>query len=292
MKIVKLKGGLGNQMFQYAYARLLDTLCDECVKLDYSAYKVDCEDAVRVPRIAEFKIVLDSCTDKELKKINYFNHIGMYNSPKYKASIALENLVNRKYFLSSRKYIEPSKVMKYSYFDGYWQDINYIRPIEMLLREEFKPRNPISEASKKMINIVSGQNSVFVGVRRGDYANEQKHYGVFESAYYKRAMKYISERVKNPIFYIFSNDVKWCKDNLDWGDYKISYREPEQQVSDFEELLIMSSCRNAIIINSTFHWWGAFLITNKDKIICCPDKWFFDKAKINIYPKDWVQIGS
>ena len=106
-------------------------------------------------------------------------------------------------------------------------------------------------------------------------------------------MKKISEKTENPIFYIFSNDINWCKQNLALDNsFKIVYREPEQQVDDFEELMLMSSCKHAIMVNSTYHWWGAYLIKNKNKVICCPKKWFFDDKPIDIIPNDWVVIDT
>ena len=136
------------------------------------------------------------------------------------------------------------------------------------------------------------ENAVFIGVRKGDYAADKKsieHYGNFDSQYYLAAMKTIASKVENPKFYVFSNDVEWCKKNLDWGGYNIFYREPEQQTDDFEELMLMSSCKHAIIVNSTYNWWGAYLIKNPDKIVCCPKKWFFDDAPIDIVPDSWIK---
>ena len=103
-------------------------------------------------------------------------------------------------------------------------------------------------------------------------------------------MSYIAKRLYDPVFYVFSNDVQWCKEHLKWDDFNVQYREQEQQVSDLEEFFIMQSCRNAIIINSTFHWWAAYLIDNPDKIVIHPSKWFFDNKPIDIYHPDWVTV--
>lgn len=290
MKIVKLKGGLGNQMFQYSYAKLLSSLTDEEVKLDFSSYKNNNGDTVRVPRIAEFDITLKECSQADLKNVNFFNHIGKYSSLKYKAGIWLESKLNSKYYLAPREYIDPNKTLKYSYFDGYWQNVDYVEPIKKELFSEFIPRKTLSDNTMKMIQTVEKQNAVFIGVRKGDYTAEKRHYGSFGSDYYKIAMEYIAKRVESPVFYIFSNDVKWCKRNMDWGNFKVIYREPEQQTSDFEELILMTHFKHAIIINSTYHWWGAYLIQNKEKIVCCPEKWFFDHCYIDIYPKQWVKM--
>lgn len=290
MKIVKLKGGLGNQMFQYAYAKLLQTLTDEEVKLDYSAYEINNGDSVRKPRICQFSLTLDGCSKEELKKINVLSHVGVYSSIKYKAGIWIENKINKKYYLAPREYINPKKVLNYSYYDGYWQNVAYIEPIKKQLMEDFMPKEKISNATSRIIEEIKDKNAVFIGVRKGDYTSEKSHYGTFDSGYYISAMKYINERVENPIFYVFSNDVQWCKENMDWGTFQVIYREPDQQISDFEELILMTKFKHAIIINSTFHWWGAYLIQNKYKIVCCPEHWFFDDCHIDIYPSEWVKM--
>ena len=105
-------------------------------------------------------------------------------------------------------------------------------------------------------------------------------------------MGYIKERIENPVFYVFSNDIEWCKNNIDWLDYNVKFRNKEDQVDDFEELIIMSSCKHAIVVNSTYNWWGAYLIENPNKIVCCPDRWFFDDKPIDIIPDNWVRISK
>ena len=291
MKIVKLKGGLGNQMFQYSYAKLIERLSNEEVKLDYSAFQTLQDDAVRVPRIAKFNLTLKAATNEDLKKIFLFNHRGNSLSYIYKFGIFLESKINKKYFWEpNRAYISPESVVDYEYFDGYWQSWRYIESIRNEILNDFTPNYELSQQTKLTKKIMQEENSVFVGVRRGDYAEERSHYGSFESEYYLRAMKTIEEREKNPVYYIFSNDIPWCKENLDWGGRSVIYREKELQTDDFEELMLMASCKHAIIINSSYHWWGASLISNADKIICCPEKWWFDDAPIDIIPEKCYRI--
>ena len=98
--------------------------------------------------------------------------------------------------------------------------------------------------------------------------------------------------VNNPVFYIFSNDIGWVKKNLDLDRYRVVYRENENIIDDFEELQLMASCKHSIIGNSTFHWWGAWLINNPDKIIVAPKRWFFDNKPIDIVPPTWIRIDE
>jgi hypothetical protein len=293
MKIVKLKGGLGNQMFQYTYAKLLQKRTGDEIHIDYSSFEALDGDNVRVPRIEQFKLSLPPATKEDIKKICILHHSGNSRSVKYRAGIAVESVINRKYYFEkNRAYIKPEDIMDNNYFDGYWQSWRYVEEVKDKISKDFVPRQELSENTKSMQKVIQNQNAVFIGVRRGDYSNRPQHYGSFGSDYYQNAMKYISEYVTNPIFYIFSNDIEWCKNNLDWGTFNVIYRESDQQTSDFEELMLMASCKHAIIINSSFHWWGATLIDNANKIVCCPIKWWFDDKPIDIIPDNWVRIEN
>ena len=296
MKIVKLKGGLGNQMFQYAFAKLLEQVTGDTVKLDFSSFTSLKNDTVRIPRIANFKLSLGAATNQDIKNICKFTHYSNSQSFFYRLGIFAEKTINRRYFWErSRAHIELDKIINFLYFDGYWQSYRYVDLVFDKLLSDFLPIKELSENTRQIQKSIQAQNAVFVGIRKGDYnANKHSiaHYGSFSSNYYLEAMEKISEIVDKPIFYIFSNDIAWCKENLDFGNNNIVYRETEQQTDDFEELMLMTSCKHAIIINSSYHWWGARLINNPTKIIYCPDKWFFDNAPIDIIPDTWHKIKA
>ncbi len=291
MKIVKLKGGLGNQMFQYSYALLVEKRTNQAVKLDYSAYLNLESDTIRVPRIEKFQIHLASANPEEIASICKFSHKGNSLSFRYKLGIFAEEKLNRRYFREpNRAYIDPAELMGYDFFDGYWQSWRYVEEVKSNITTEFKPNYTLSERTRATQSLMLSENSVFVGVRRGDYCAEKEHYGSFDSSYYLKAMSYISHRVYNPVFYIFSNDIEWCKSNLQFENYHVKYRDPELQTDDFEELMLMASCQHAVIVNSSYHWWGATLIQNPQKIVCCPENWWFDDKPIDIIPDKWIRI--
>lgn len=291
MKIVKLKGGLGNQMFQYTYAKLLKKKTGEEVRLDYSAFQPLGDDKVRVPRIEKFSLSIPAATQEEVNKACVLRHTGNSQTFKYRVGVYLEGKLNRKYFIEpNRAFIEPNLIIKHTYFDGYWQSWRYVEEVKDELKMDFTSNYELSDKTQITKDVMEEQNAVFVGVRRGDYAKEAAHYGSFGSDYYERAMAYIAVHVEHPVFYVFSNDIEWCKKNINWGTYTVNFREPEYQTSDFEELMLMASCKHAIIVNSSYNWWGATLINNPNKIVCCPEKWWFDDKPIDIIPDNWVRI--
>jgi len=291
MRIVKLKGGLGNQMFQYAFAKCLEKETGDIVKLDYSAYDTLQEDTIRKIGISKYCITLESASIEELRSILRLNHKSNSQSFGYRVGILIENAINKSYYWEpDRRFRSIQSLKDYSYFDGYWQSWRYVDLIKNELVRDFQPNYTLSQATVTLKNTMECQNSVFIGVRRGDYSKELSHYGSFSTQYYRNAMGFISAHVDNPVFYIFSNDIQWCKTNIDWGNHTVVFRDLDQQTSDFEELQLMTSCKHAIIVNSTFNWWGATLIKNDRKIVCCPEKWWFDNKPIDIINNGWIKI--
>jgi len=291
MKIVKLKGGLGNQLFQYSFAKLLQKKYDADVKLDYTAFTSLRNDDVRLPRLNRFNISLAPALDIDLNSVLKLPHKGNSQSNYYRAGILLETIINKKYYFeNSRAYINPDSICEYSYFDGYWQSWRYVNEVGDIIRKDLTPIKDLSVKTALLKKKMESEASVFVGVRKGDYATETKHYGKFDADYYLEAMRIIEQKVEKPVYYIFSNDIEWCKANLNWGNRSVIYREKRDQTDDFEELILMASCRHSIIINSTFHWWGASLYSRDDKIVIAPQKWFFDGKPIDIVKKKWLQI--
>lgn len=294
MKIVKIKGGLGNQLFQYSFLKSLQIKYGcENVKADLSFYNGIKNDNVKVPRIEKLKVILNIASNKELSDACMFKHVGNPKTIKYKANIFLEKSFNKNYYFENdRDYRDLSKILNFKYYDGYWQSWRYMEGIENTLRNEFVLKDKLSVETKKTIDLISNENSVFIGIRRGDYlANNRsrKRFGIFSNDYFNKAVEIIKEKVDNPILYVFSNDIKWVKENMKFNCETV-YREDEDQTSDIEELFIMASCKHAIIVNSTFYWWGAWLINNKDKIVIAPDKWFADGSPIDIVPETWIKI--
>lgn len=294
MKIVKFKGGLGNQLFQYAFLRALQLEYD-CGEIysDFSFYKNISGDTVRVPRIEQLQVIHSQASAQDLRKVCIFNHDANPNLLISRIKAFMERKINKDYFYEpDRSFLDISKILANKYFDGYWQSWRYMVGIEQQLKDEVRPKRTLSESTIKTIDQLKDYESVFVGIRRGDYLATswaKKHYGAFGQDYFDEAVRIIKEKVENPVLYVFSNDIAWVKDNITF-DCEVRYREDDEQTSDIEELFIMSSCKHAIIVNSTFYWWGAWLIDNPDKIIVAPKNWFADGSSIDIVPPMWVKI--
>ena len=249
-------------------------------------------DRIRQPRLKKINLSLSEAKNDEIKKTCYFVQNGFSICSKIKAFF--EIVFNKQYFFEKKQQIvTKEEIDSYSYFDGYWQSWRYIDEVKEIVLHEILDEDRISEHTKNLICKIANEEAVFIGVRRGDYLSKKakKLYGSFPIDYYCNAIKIINSLVKDPVFYVFSDDIEWCKTNIKYDGSIIKYRENSDQISDFEELMLMAHCKHAIIMNSTFHWWGAYLISNKEKQIIAPKEWFINGDKIDIIPPSWIQLS-
>jgi len=249
MIIVKLKGGLGNQMFQYAHGRNLSYRGKTVLKLDKSFFK-------------------NTIWQRIIGVTSRKYELGEFN-------------INAK--LTDKKYK--------NILEGYWQNEKYFKDIRKTICEDFTLKKESSNF-KKSAKIISQTHSVSVHFRRGDYAEKrktQKYHGLLDTNYYQRALDIINEKVKNPHFFVFSDNPSWVKKNL-------SINKPLTVISGFhkltnpEELILMSLCKHNVIANSSFSWWGAWLNKNSKKIVIAPKRWFRAKIDSEIVPQSWIRL--
>lgn len=291
-KVIKFKGGLGNQLFQYAFLRGLEERYNIEIKADMSTY-TEIYHELCVAKIQEYNVKLNISTEEEKMSICKIKHAGSQFKIGYKFKTLLEILVNRRYFYEwKRPYIKESKIIQNDYFDGCWQCEKYFCDIRTQLMEELSLKKGISEEGLQQIKELENCNSVLAGFRRGDYfknAKMKKHYGSCDIEYYQKAIEYIERNVENPVFYVTSDDMEWVRRNIVFHS-KTIYREKEKRSSDAEEIIVMSHCKHAFIANSTFLWWMAWLICNKNAIIIAPYNWYADGTKTDIIPDSWIKL--
>ncbi|MFA6537843.1 MAG: alpha-1,2-fucosyltransferase [Negativicutes bacterium] len=302
--IIKLQGGLGNQLFQYAAAKTLALKLGVQLKLDITTalgeYASEQANTVRIYELGKFVIDDEFATDAEIcrfrlspMKIAEFNILARAKRKILKIIERLSFTGNAKYYLEPTFSFDKQfwLLNDDTYLEGYFQSYKYFENIAALLRGEFM----IKQQSHTAIKLHSGEGipceSVSVHVRRGDYVTNEEtntYHGVCSLKYYQAAMKLIAGRVENPLFYVFSDDLEWCKANL-VTEYRIEFVDWCQ--SPQEELLLMCQCRHNIIANSSFSWWGAWLNVNPEKIVIAPKKWFnVKKDTSDLMPDSWLRI--
>lgn len=288
MIITRLTGRLANQMFQYAIGRALSIKNNTEFKLDLYSFK---EPPFWPYVINRFNIVINPATEDEIKKFKKFHWKKGKFWFWYNRIFA-----DRKKFVDERQFnFEPwvLTVKGPAYLDGYWQTEKYFKEVEDVIRKDFTLRNPLSEQSKNFENQIDMVEAVSLHVRRDEMVSNKRindWHGVCSIDYYNQAIQEIARKVKNPHFFMFSDDPNWTKENIK-PPFPSTYM-PYNTDHPEEDLFLMSRCKHHIIANSTFSWWGAWLNPKKDKVVIAPKKWF-NSPKMNtedIIPETWIKI--
>ena len=281
MIITKLKGGLGNQLFQYATGRAAALHHKLPLKLDLTIFKT--YKLHNGYRLDQYAIQADIATENEIINLKGRNNVLF-------SALRKAGLIKRKsYFKEKRSSYFDERVLKnkFVYLDGYWQNELYFSNIRKELLRELSPINPMNDLGCDYLEPIKKSNSVSIHVRRGDYLN-LKNINVLDVDYYMKAVEYVRKNVEKPTFFIFSDDLDWCKKNLGFLD-GCTYVDRTQ--TEIDDLKLMSFCRHNITANSSFSWWGAWLNQNPNKIVIAPKGWLLnDPGSSNIIPLDWVQF--
>lgn len=294
MIYLNIRGRLGNQLFEYACARNLQEkfghkICINTYDLNkYSPdfeYDLDkyilnenivVENKKPFPWYANNNFIIIKILRKIFKKkfVDFFGKFGIY-------------------LWFGEEYI-VIKNHKNIYLDGYWQSEKYFQNIENILKQELVPKCNHSEKNKKLYDLIENSESVCITIRRGNYISNLKFKKILyicNEEYFQKAIKLIKEKIKNPTFFIFSDDVEWVKNNLKI-DGTVYYEDGNDPA--YEKLRLMSKCKHFIISNSSFSWWAQYLSTTKNKIVIAPSKWYTDNRKVDIYQEFWnlIEIGG
>ena len=287
MIIIKLKGGLGNQLFQYALGRSIAITQHKEVKFDLSWFD---NFKRRKYSLCHFNTRVNIANKKEIISLKKWERRDGY---KY---LPL-NLLRKK----SASHVKETgccfkeeilKVPNNTYLDGNWQHEMYFKAIENQIRKEITLKKKAGSIFNNLVQVINKSNSISLHVRRGDYTTEkvQRILQLCTLDYYHRAISSMEDKVSQPTFFVFSDDIKWCKDNIKLKSSAIFVSG--KGLEDYEELILMSKCRHNIIANSTFSWWGAWLNDNPNKIIIAPRKWFStaDMEQCDIIPHTWTTL--
>lgn len=275
--IIEYEGGLGNQMFQYAFAqnfasKNLYTTGDMTSYYNVGRRKFLLTSVFPNISIPECNIGLKEWYKKN--KEHYMIEQSILSVEKKETDIDI---------LQKQK----------GYFKGYWQSIKYVQPVEKQLRQDFMFFEKNDLALYDMMKEMKKVNSVSVHIRRGDYLEEKnkKIYGnICTEEYYIQAMLYVQKRVEKPVFYFFSNDIEWVKQKFKKQNAVYISTEMFEDYEDWYDMYLMSVCKHNVIANSTFSWWGAWLNQNSNKIIITPSKWINGCECKDLYPDDWIKI--
>ena len=299
-KIVTSIGGLGNQMFCYAFYKKL------CMEYPQQTFFMDISDVWdrRYERGAEFlhafpNIMINEATLAEIRQIEHkfaFRYRG-------KGSRILRKLVdhiNTKYMMSKRKYcvteerfkdwkstIPDSEWSNILYFDGYWQDVSYYEQYINELKKDFQFIKIDDKKNQFLMKEIETTESVSVHIRRGDYVGEILD--ILDTKYYSDIIKNIQQENPHSWFYFFSNDAEYVKKEYAWLKEK-TIVEHNCGLESFRDMQLMSACKKNIIANSTFSIWAALLNDNPYKKVYYPSHYYAGIEMQNINLPGFVKM--
>lgn len=311
MFIVKMYGGLGNQMFIYAFAYFLKKnghkVAIDTTEINYNS-KFYFQTKEQSNKIAIRNLDIKKfCLDKQISFF-YKRYPSFFPYPTILHTLFQKSKFNMmgKYITSNNDKLKNKKYLdtlpNETYFDNHWLDLFYINSIQEDLPSLFSPLEPIQQATI-LEDIRKSKNACFIHIRREDYLSQKNwFFSKLGLAYYISAMNFMVERLGNIKFFVFSDDINWIQQEFykkilpyfkgDMSNIVIASTKKNTNIDDLE---LMRNCQHAIIANSTFSWWGAYLISNPNKIVTAPQTFHNnpqeDVASI-IIPNNWITIDN
>ncbi|WP_137170451.1 alpha-1,2-fucosyltransferase [Marinomonas sp. FW-1] len=295
MIVLKISGGLGNQMFQYATARALASEYDCKLYIDLSFY--DKQD-LRSFSLDQFNCEYELASDDIINLLK--GREGLYQKIRRRLGFPISRpktyvtdslMVNTA--THTKDTFQPISLNRDVgiYLDGYWQNEKYFNTYRSRIVNEFQLKSNFTDAELKYIDDMKRTESVSLHVRRGDYVDnnmfKNSSLSITGLDYYYRSIEFFKKKLIDPVYYIFSDDLEWCKKEFSFLDNKVFIDTASR---DTHELLLISQCKHNIIANSTFSWWGAWLNQNELKTIIAPKIWFKTNLELSVAPDNWVKI--
>tara|TARA_R110002096_G_scaffold152824_20_gene316258 strand:- start:13082 stop:13957 length:876 start_codon:yes stop_codon:yes gene_type:complete len=289
--IGNIKGGLGNQMFQYAFAYAVAKNNKTRLQLDISNFD---SYGLRQYELGKYCINVEITSVSEVNRLKYKKESIFTRL--FRQLARKEKPLATSYYREACFQFDNAAVNKLGavYFDGYWQSEKYFSSYRADLLEHFSLKVPVHAKSKEYQQKIQTKQAVSVHIRRGDYVTNTRAnevHGLCSLEYYRKAVSFIQEREAQLHFFIFSDDLKWAKENLGFID-NVTFVELETDALDHEEMWLMSQCQHNIIANSSFSWWGAWLNENPNKMVIAPKQWFADTSidTSDLMPDGWVRL--
>lgn len=292
--IVQIIGGVGNQLFQYAFARSMAAKRGTDFKFDISPLDTDFFISNGYGFfLNRFNIKkTELAKDKDLYGLVWLvRHSKIFNF--------IHNKFRLRYFLKHFFYHEESFSFisevfqkKALYFEGFWQSEKYFKDIADEIREEISLKENMSEHSQAIDKEISRTKAISLHIRRYAHENSKPWFGFCSLEYYKKAAEIIVQKMPDAHFFIFSDNYDWVRENFKDFDHPYTLVENSNE-QNCDDIILMSHCKHHIIANSSFSWWGAWLNPSPTKIVIAPKVWFAHAKKNNtkdLLPEEWIKI--
>ncbi|MEJ0054748.1 MAG: alpha-1,2-fucosyltransferase [Bacteroidota bacterium] len=292
MICIKLTGGLGNQMFQYALAKHYQSQ-NIRTYLDLEFYDNSEHAAIRSFSLSVFSITVPILP--LFYKRYLYSQKAIWKIARKVLRLSFE-FVHESGHNFNDKYLH---LTHHAVVTGYFQSQKYFDHIREEIVNDFNINQSLSSRNLGYLETIKKSESVSLHIRRGDYASNQatqEKHGVLPSSYYMAAIKIVNNKIMNAEYFVFTDDVSWVKENLGAVLNQFTIVEGNSSENAWQDLFLMSQCRHAITANSSFSWWGAWLNKNPAKLVIAPEAWCADpqlNAQMgDVVPENWIKIGN
>jgi hypothetical protein len=290
MVVVKFRGGMGNQMFQYATARAIAIKFNKELYFDLRFLQTNQNET-------------DEFTPRQYS-LDIFTVKGqtIRSGVKVIANKLIKSIFKVSVFPEYHKYDDHSDLNNVQFpacLDGYFQSENYFSEYRKSILTDFTFKLPLDEANEMILQRIRETQSVAVHVRRGDYVNKPKVtsiHGICDEGYYDTALKLLGDKIPKAVYYFFTDDPEWVQHNIidKFRDFQIILVKNNYGEDSWKDMFLMCNCKYHIIANSSFSWWGAWLSQYPKQIVVAPSKWFtnadFGGFPQEIVPESWIKI--
>jgi len=297
MIIVPMCGGIGNQMFQYVFSIELEEYKTKIYTTDYLIKRENAHNGYELRNVFNIDLKTFFCIElfiRLIRKLRIFRNWYVVKIIFRILKLVRINICEEhEYFIFNATHLSQKFCINGLF--GYWQSEYFFKQSIDKIRTVYSfNHSRLSKETKEALYRINQTQSVSIHIRRGDYLSKElkNTFGnVCTLNYYYSAMDLITEKVDNPFFFVFSDDIQWAKENITIPEVEfISWNKNEDS---WQDMFLMSECKHNIIANSTFSWWGAWLNRNKDKIVIAPSGflYLYDNDKnINTIPENWIKI--
>lgn len=289
---VRLQGGMGNQMFQYAAGRCTAERLQAPLVLDLSWFQ-----AVRKqPGVTQRTYALDvfkiqAELQQRLDWISAAPHLVQRVAMSIRHRLGRDNVYRKVPDAFDPEFVRLRAPVT---LEGYFQSELYFLPIAHEIRETFRRRGPITADSNGILHQIERATSVAVHVRRGDYVTNPAaagFHGTCDLNYYSAALGHLASELGDFRAFVFTDDPTWARENLNF-DVETTVLPGPGARPDHEDLWLMAACHSFVIANSSFSWWGAWLGEQDGKRVVAPKRWFTDPARESdsLVPTSWIRM--
>ena len=301
MLIARITGGIGNQLFQYAFVRSLSIKFNKKFKLDLSWYRDydKYEESINPNAATKREYLLDkfNITENLLNRLYLSISYRLNNYPSLKKITNYPLIRYFSYKTITESDFDIERIDNYNniYLNGFWQNSNLLEEYRDTLEKDVTLKTTLSEKNKLYLNRIEDSNSIAIHFRRGDLLSRPVAVADQPSStddYYYNAVNIMNEKVNNPELFVFSDDIRWIEKNYKF-DIPTTYINSDGP--DYEHFNLMCYCKHQIIANSTFSWWAAWLNNNQEKIVISPKWWYRDPVKnesIIRIPQNWLVLNN